>query len=102
MAEKGYTFLGWDKEVISTMGTEDVVYTAQWAKNPDTEYRIEYYVQQVDGRYALKALVEGTGFTGDTLSVETLRNLVVDEENGLSADEKFISENAFEFENMTV
>lgn len=102
MAEKGYTFLGWDKEVVSTMGTEDVTYTAQWAKNPDTEYRIEYYVQQVDGRYTLQHLIEAECFTGDTFTAEELRGLVVDEENDLTADEKFIIENAFEFDNMTV
>ena len=102
MAEKGYTFKGWDKEVVPTMGTEDAVYTAQWEKNPDTEYRVEYYVQQVDGRYVLQYLEEKTGFTGDAVSYEELRSAVVDSENGLTADEKFISENAFEFDKMTV
>ncbi len=102
MAESGYTFAGWDKEVVPAMGTEDVVYTAQWTKNPDTEYRIEYYVQQVDGRYVLQHLEEKTGFTGDTISSEELRNAVIDVENGLTADEKFVSENAFEFDKMTV
>ncbi|MBR5309665.1 MAG: InlB B-repeat-containing protein, partial [Oscillospiraceae bacterium] len=102
MAEKGYTFLGWDKEVVSVMGTEDVTYTAQWAKNPDTEYRIEYYVEQVDGRYALQHLIEAEAYTGDTFTAETLRNLIVDKENGLTADEKYTLENAFQFENMTV
>lgn len=33
MAVNGYTFTGWDKEVVSVMGTEDVIYTAQWSKN---------------------------------------------------------------------
>ena len=102
MAAKGYTFTGWDKEVISTMGTEDVTYTAQWTKNPDTEYRIEYYVQQADGRYTLQYLIEDKGFTGDILAVEDLRNRIVDLENNLTADEKYIAENAFEFDSMTV
>ena len=58
MAAKGYTFTGWDSEVVSNMGTENLVYTAQWTKNPDTAYRVEYYVQDVDGKYKLKHLYE--------------------------------------------
>ncbi|MBR3952005.1 MAG: InlB B-repeat-containing protein [Oscillospiraceae bacterium] len=102
MAAKGYTFTGWDKEVVPFMGTENVTYTAQWKKNPDTAYRVEYYVQQVDGRYTLQHLIEAEGFTGDTLTAKELRSLVVDGENNLTADEKYIAKDAFEFDKMTV
>lgn len=78
MAANGYTFTGWDKEVVPVMGTEDVVYTAQWSKNADTPYRVEYYVEDLDGSYRLQYLSEGTGFTGDTFSAEELRYRIVD------------------------
>ena len=38
MAAKGYTFTGWDQQVQSAMGTEDLTYTARWSKNKDTAY----------------------------------------------------------------
>ena len=102
MAAAGYSFLGWDQEVKDAMGTEDVIYTAQWKKNPDTAYRVEYYVQQIDGTYALQHLIEDTGFTGDTLAVSNLRNRIVDDEKHMTADAKYSLKNAIEFENMTV
>ncbi len=100
MAAKGYTFTGWDSEVVSNMGTEDIVYTAQWTKNPDTAYRVEYYVQDIDGKYKLKHLYEGMGFTGDEISADTLRNLPIDGE--MTAEQKFVEENGVVFENLTV
>lgn len=100
MAAKGYTFTGWDSEVVSNMGTEDIVYTAQWSKNPDTAYRVEYYVQDIDGKYKLKHLYEGMGFTGDEISADTLRNLPIDGE--MTAEQKFVEENGVVFENLTV
>ena len=102
MATEGYTFTGWDKEVASTMGTEDVTYTASWTKNPDTAYRVEYYLQQADGSYTLQHMYEAEGYTGDTLAVDDLRNQIVDVENNLTADQKYIEENVYEFKDMTV
>lgn len=100
MAVKGYTFAGWDQNVAGFMGTEDLVYTAQWTKNPDTGYRVEYYVQGVDGKYKLQHIYEGLGFTRDELTAESLRNLVIEDE--LTADQKFAVENGVVFDNMTV
>lgn len=100
MAAKGYTFTGWDSEVVSNMGTENLVYTAQWTKNPDTAYRVEYYVQDVDGKYKLKHLYEGMGFTGEEISADTLRNLPIDGET--TAEQKYVEENGVVFENLTV
>lgn len=102
MAAEGYTFVGWDQEVADTMGTEDVTYTALWEKNPDTAYRVEYYLQQADGSYALQHMYEANGFTGDIIAVDTLRNAIVDAENNLTADQKYILEGAYAFDNMTV
>lgn len=100
MAVKGYTFRGWDQEVANTMGTENLYYTAQWTKNPDTAYRVEYYVQGLDGNYKLQHLYEGLGFTKDEIVAETLRNLTV--EDGITAERKYAVENGTVFENMTV
>ncbi len=101
-AAAGYTFEGWDKEVEGTMGTSDVTYTALWSKKPDTSYRVEYYVQQTDGSYTLQHLIEDQGYTGASLAVADLRQLIVDTENNLTADEKYIKENSVAFESMTV
>ena len=38
---EGYTFIGWDKEIPSTMPAEDVTIKAQWQIN---EYTLSYYV----------------------------------------------------------
>ena len=100
MAAKGYTFTGWDQEVVSTMGTEDVTYTAQWSKNPDTEYRVEYYVQDIDGAYKLQHIYEGMGCTEDEISADSLRALPV--EDGVTAEQKYTEENGIVFENLTV
>ena len=100
MAMKGYTFKGWDQNVSNTMGTEDVIYTAQWEKKADTPYRVEYYVQDINGIYRIQDTVEETGYTGSILSAESLRNHLL--EDGTIAEQKYSVENGIEFESMTV
>lgn len=106
MAMKGYTFAGWtvDGSTVATVadvvGTEDLTYTAMWEKENDTEYRIEYYVQQADGRYTLQHMIQDTTATGKIFTEEYLRGLAID--GTKTADEKFLLENAIVFENMTV
>lgn len=106
MALKGYTFVGWTQDgstvatVADTVGTEDLTYTAMWQKNEDTEYRIEYYVQQADGRYTLQHMIKDKTATGKVFTEQYLRSLVIDGEK--TADQKFLIENAIVFENMTV
>lgn len=106
MAMKGYTFLGWTEDgqtaaiIADTVGTEDLTYTAVWEKEENTEYRIEYYVQQADGRYTLQHIIKDTTSTGKVFTEEYLRSLVID--GTATADEKFLLENAIVFENMTV
>ena len=106
MAMKGYTFVGWTQDgstvatVADTVGTEDLTYTAMWIKNEDTEYRIEYYVQQADGRYTLQHMIKDKTATGKVFTEEYLRSLVI--EGAKTADQKFLIENAIVFENMTV
>ena len=100
IAVKGYTFTGWDKEVDPHMGLESVVYTAQWTKNPDTEYRVEYYVQDTSGTYKLQEISNGAGYTQDVLTSAALRARQL--EDGSTAEEKFAVENGVAFEKMTV
>lgn len=106
MAMKGYTFVGWTQDgatattVADTVGTEDLTYTAMWQKNNDTEYRIEYYVQQADGRYTLQHQIRDKTATGKVFTEQYLRSLVID--GAKTADQKFLIENAIVFENMTV
>ena len=105
MAMKGYTFVGWTVDgttqttVAETVGTQDLTYTAMWEKEADTEYRIEYYVQQADGRYTLQHMVKDKTVTGKVFTEEYLRNLLID---GTAADDKYIQANAVAFENVTV
>ena len=106
MAMKGYSFVGWTQDgstvatVADTVGTKDLTYTAMWQKNNDTEYRIEYYVQQADGRYTLQHMIKDKTATGKVFTEEYLRSLVI--EGAKTADQKFLIENAIVFENMTV
>lgn len=70
---KGYVFNGWDKTVANVMGDSNVTYTAQWTKEQNTDYRIEYYVQQSDGRYKLQETVNAKAATGDEISAASIR-----------------------------
>ena len=105
MAMKGYTFAGWSVDgstvanVASVMGTSDLTYTALWEKNADTPYRVEYYVQQADGRYTLQHIIWDETLTGKVFTEEYLRNLKID---GVTAEATFALENAIVFENVTV
>jgi len=105
MAMKGYTFVGWTVDgttqatVAETVGTQDLTYTAMWEKEANTEYRIEYYVQQADGRYTLQHMVKDKTVTGKVFTEEYLRSLLID---GTAADDKYIQVNAVAFENVTV
>lgn len=87
----GYTFKGWDKTVSTYMGDQDLTYTATWDKELTVEYRVEYYVQQPDGRYVLQSTVYHTGATGDTLEADTVRN-----------DDLYVVKGVTSFHNVTV
>ncbi len=104
-AANGYIFLGWDREIDPYMGEEDVVYTAQWKEDPATSYRVEYYVQQPDGRYVMQDFAAYSGTTGYVITEEMLRNgAVLADGNGelVNADELYEIENGVSFKNITV
>lgn len=100
VAADGYTFTGWDNEVASAMGTEDVVYTAQWSRNPHTQYRVEYYVQDTDGAYRLKSSFTAQGYTGSSITADSLRKTPLEGET--TADKLFTVDGGIVFSNMTV
>lgn len=100
VAADGYTFTGWDNEVASAMGTEDIVYTAQWSRNPHTQYRVEYYVQDTDGTYRLKSSFTAQGYTGSPITADSLRKTPL--EGKTTADKLFTVDSGIVFSNMTV
>ena len=68
--EAGYKFAGWDKEIAETV-TEDVTYVAQWTAKTDTAYKVEHYLQDLDGEgYTLKETEPKTGTTGTEVTAE--------------------------------
>jgi uncharacterized repeat protein (TIGR02543 family) len=72
---KGYAFAGWSPgiPVNATMPAGDMTYTAQWTPAGNTPYRVEYYVEQINGRYTLQRLDDTkTGTTGSTVAIETI------------------------------
>ena len=51
--EIGYSFIGWEPEVDSTV-TKNAEYVAKWSPNPNTGYKVEHYIEGLDGKYTLK------------------------------------------------
>ena len=106
MAAKGYRFVGWTVDgttvVMPAAKVEqaDLTYTAKWEKKPDTAYRVEYYVQQSDGRFTLQHMYEGETFTGTTFAVNELRTKLVD--GSATADQKYIDAGVISFRDVTV
>ena len=71
----GYVFLGWyvGDEKWSFVGytvTEDITITAKWQPNRNTAYKVEYYVDDGDGVYALHASEVLFGTTDTVVSAE--------------------------------
>lgn len=90
-AAKGYIFKGWDSAVSSHMGDQNLTYTAQWEKDNTTEYRVEYYVQQPDGRFMLQDMETRHGKTGEKITA-----------NGLCKDNQYEVEGITSFQNVTL
>lgn len=90
-AAKGYIFRGWNEIVSTYMEDHDLTYTALWDKDLTTEYRIEYYVQQIDGRYVLQDVLYRTGTTGESINSGTLR-----------MDNRYVDPGVISFDNVTV
>lgn len=90
---KGYAFAGWTPAITenATMPDTDIWYTAQWIPADDTGYRVEYYVEQTNGKFALQSLDDTkTGITGSQVDIQTI------------FDNRFLVENGITFKDVTV
>ncbi|MGC4020354.1 MAG: InlB B-repeat-containing protein [Muricomes sp.] len=66
----GYTFT-WDKSGTFEMPDEDVTITGTFKANADTEYKVQYYQQNLeDDNYTLAETDTRTGTTGQTAAAE--------------------------------
>lgn len=66
----GYTFDGWKKDgAITTsfsMPDANVTLVGVWSKNTNTAYKVEHYLEKLDGTYALQDTENLSGTTGET------------------------------------
>ena len=44
----GYSFVGWDSDLVSTMPATDLIYVAQWTAAANTEFIVEHYYQNAN------------------------------------------------------
>lgn len=71
----GYTFEGWKREdgteaTNFTMPANNVKITGNWKKNDDGTYKLEYWLEKLDGTYENTETITGrTGTIGTTASV---------------------------------
>lgn len=71
----GYTFEGWKREdgtvaTNFTMPANDVKITGNWKKNGDGTYKLEYWLEKLDGTYENTETITGrTGTIGTAASV---------------------------------
>ena len=72
--EAGYTFIGWNN-VPDTMPARDVTATGVYVANPDTPYKVEHYLQNIDDdNYVLDDTENKTGTT-DTFTYAVAKRL---------------------------
>lgn len=75
----GYTFIGWFNEGLTeefnwntTLPAEGIDLYAKWEANKETAYKVEYYLEQLDGSYKLKETQELSAATEELVSAKTL------------------------------
>lgn len=100
MAAEGYEFLGYDQTVPDRMGDTSVTYTAQW-KKVNAGFKVEYYVQQTDGRYILQSQIAGSELLDTVIPAQDLLTQWR-LSDGKTPMERFASPGAVEFESITV
>lgn len=67
---EGYTFAGWSPTVASTV-TDNATYTAQWTPSKNTPYKVEHYLQNLDGSGYTLAATETENPIGTTGTLVT-------------------------------
>ena len=76
----GYTFSGWDKKDF-TMPASDVVIKGHFTANTNTQYKVEHYLEDLDGKtFTLKdtETLEGTTDTTATAEPKTYEGFTFD------------------------
>ena len=66
----GYTFSGWDKDDF-TMPANDVVIKGSFKANDDTQYKVEHYLEDLDGKTFTLKETETLAGTTDTTATAT-------------------------------
>ena len=66
----GYTFSGWDKDDF-TMPANDVVIKGSFKANDDTQYKVEHYLEDLDGKTFTLKDTETLAGTTDTTATAT-------------------------------
>ena len=66
----GYTFSGWDKEDF-TMPANDVVIKGSFTANDNTQYKVEHYLEDLDGKTFTLKDTETLAGTTDTTATAT-------------------------------
>ena len=75
----GYTFIGWydGDDAFEANGTwsivENVALKAEWTANTDTTYKVEHYIEKLDGMYEIKDTDNLTG-TSDSEVTPVIKN----------------------------
>ena len=89
----GYTFNGWNNEP-DTMPAHDVTASGEFVANTDTEYKVEYYLQNLDQNgYKLEKTVPEKGTTGEKVkaAIESFTGFTFDKNNSENKLEGTIS-----------
>ena len=68
--KEGYTFAGWDRD-LSLPITEDTTISAIWTVNSDVSYKVEHYIEKLDGSYELKETENLSGTTDSEVTPDT-------------------------------
>ena len=82
-ARAGYTFTGWDYDFTSPI-TQNTTVSATWTANTNTVYKVDYYLEKLDGTYELKETenLAGTTDTTATAEIKTFEHFTHDTEAG--------------------
>ena len=97
--KEGYTFSGWSIPDAFEMPAEDVEITGTFTADGDTKYKVEHYLEGLDGKYAVELTEDLTGetdtlatanpttFTGFTYDKESEKNVT---EGTITGDGKLV------------
>lgn len=103
----GYTFAGWDTEPVSTIGTSNLTYTAQWSP-ANTTFRVVYWKENANYNeetntygYSYWGSKEHTGTTGSIVSADDYRTVPNDIDT--TEEQKYFAyESAYSNQNVTI